>query len=98
LDGLGSLRISLLEAATCMLVGTCIIDVLWTDKLWTFESILCKRLQSEGYTRIHLLGPHYELMHEFWALFCTCRPLTCTGVSRFLSSMESIFHVHFVCD
>jgi len=28
LDGLGSLRISLLEATTCMLVGTCIIDVL----------------------------------------------------------------------
>jgi len=28
LDGLGSLRISLLEAATCMLVGTCIIGVL----------------------------------------------------------------------
>jgi hypothetical protein len=28
LDGLGSLRISLLEAATCMFVGTCIIDVL----------------------------------------------------------------------
>jgi hypothetical protein len=28
LDGLRSLRISLLEAATCMLVGTCIIDVL----------------------------------------------------------------------
>jgi hypothetical protein len=28
LDGLGSLRISLLEAATCMLVDTCIIDVL----------------------------------------------------------------------
>jgi len=28
LDGLGSLKISLLEAATCMLVGTCIINVL----------------------------------------------------------------------
>jgi len=28
LDGLGSLRINLLEAATCMFVGTCIIDVL----------------------------------------------------------------------
>ncbi len=28
LDGLRSLRISLLEAATCMLVSTCIIDVL----------------------------------------------------------------------
>jgi len=83
LDGLRSLRISLLEAATCMLVGTCIIDVLWTNKLWTFESILCKRLQSEGYTKIHLLGPHCELMHEFWALFCTCRPLTCTSANQF---------------
>jgi len=70
------------HATTCMLVGTCIIDVLWTDKPWTFESILCRCLQSEGYTRIHLPGPHCKFMHEFWALFCTCKPLTYIGADR----------------
>jgi hypothetical protein len=58
-----------------MLVGTCIIDVFWTKKLWTFESILCKCLKSINYTKIHLPGPRWEFIHEFWALFCICKPL-----------------------
>ncbi len=46
------------------------------------QIILRRCLQSEGYTRIHLPGPHCEFMHEFWVLFCTCRPLTCPGANQ----------------
>jgi hypothetical protein len=78
------------KTTTGKVLAGCVIDVLWTDKLWTFESILCRCLQSESYTKIHLPGPHCEFMHEFWALFCTCRPLTCIGATSINTS--PLFH------